>query len=36
MDKELIIYENPDDKFFRFYNLTSKGKKLKIEIENKE
>ena len=33
MDKGLIKCENPEDKFYRFYSLTEKGKKMKKEVE---
>lgn len=30
--KELIVCKNPQDKFYRFYELTNKGKKLVKEL----
>ena len=35
-DKGLIVCKNPEDKFYRFYELTKKGRELLKEIENKK
>ena len=33
LDKNLIVCKNPNDKFYRFYELTPKAKKLLKEID---
>lgn len=35
IDRGLIICKNPSDKFYRFYELTSRGKEILSEIKNK-
>lgn len=35
LEKELIICKNPKDKFYRFYEITEKGKKILEEIKEK-
>lgn len=32
LDKKLIVCKNPEDKFFRFYELNKKGKQLVKEL----
>ncbi len=36
LNRELIKCENPKDKFYRFYTLTDKGKKIREMIIKKE
>lgn len=33
LDKGLIICKNPDDKFYRFYELTKKGREIIKELK---
>ncbi|MBI2451770.1 MarR family transcriptional regulator [Candidatus Pacearchaeota archaeon] len=35
VDRGLIICKNPEDKFYRFYELTKKGKQILKEITKK-
>ena len=34
LDRGLIVCKNPDDKFYRFYELTKKGKEILKELKN--
>ncbi len=36
IDRGLIVCKNPQDKFYRFYELTKKGKEILKEIETKQ
>ena len=35
VNKGLIVCKNPNDKFYRFYELTKKGKEIIKELEDK-
>ena len=35
VDRGLIVCKNPNDKFYRFYELTKKGKDILKELDNK-